>query len=189
MVSFRTESSSLRKTFHMRACPCIPLNEPWWQSLHKGTQVRWLSCSMWWASDGPSSPHTPHGISLMRAMCMRSTAVLLLWFLLNIASCPYGGGARRRSYAKLGRARIAPLVASINPPIFLLLTHFCAGFSFIHSGKPNKIVDEVKMIHQCFVYLAIYRKATYRQWSDFVNGHPACAGSQFLDVSFTWRHL
>jgi len=99
---------------------------------------------------------------------MRSTAVLLLWFLLNIASCSDGGGAVVASKrVKLPRA----------------------GFSFIHSGKPNKIVEEVKIIHQCFVYLAIYRKATYRQWSDFVDGHPACAGGKMPDVSFTWRHL
>jgi hypothetical protein len=122
---------------------------------------------MWWASEGGGASHTPHGISLMRAMCMRSTAVLLLWFLLNMTSSPDGGGA---------------VVASKRVKLFR------TGFSFIHSGKPNKIVDEVKIIYQCFVYLAIYRKAEPRE-PEFVYAYPACSGSKTPDVSFTWRHL
>ena len=45
-------------------------------------QVNWSPCSIWWASEGPTAPQTPQGISLTASRCRRSLALSRLFIVL-----------------------------------------------------------------------------------------------------------
>ena len=92
IVSFNAINSVILRVCHMRRWPCKPLNDPRWQSAHKGIDVNHWPCSISWHSLIGGASQTAQGIDLIVSICFFSSRVGEALFLLcnvnPLVCCP-----------------------------------------------------------------------------------------------------